>query len=98
MDKDQIEQRWDGTMGQTAISCTDRKLPGSLPELRLTEAPGAELWKLLPVLLKRAQLLAIPSSRLAADSVGFSLDASLSHHHHDHEHGPSQPGARATSA
>jgi hypothetical protein len=23
-------------MGQTAISCTDRKLPGSLPELRLT--------------------------------------------------------------
>jgi hypothetical protein len=36
MDKDQIEQRWDGTMGQTAISCTDRKLPGSLPELRLT--------------------------------------------------------------
>jgi hypothetical protein len=36
MDKDQIEQRWDGTMGQTAISCTDRKHPGSLPELRLT--------------------------------------------------------------
>jgi hypothetical protein len=36
MDKDQIEQRWDGTMGQTAISCTDRKRPGSLPELRLT--------------------------------------------------------------
>jgi hypothetical protein len=36
MDKDQIEQRWDGTMGQTAISCTDRKLPGSLPEHRLT--------------------------------------------------------------
>jgi hypothetical protein len=25
-------------MGQTAISCTDRKLPGSLPELRLTES------------------------------------------------------------
>jgi ABC-type multidrug transport system ATPase subunit len=23
-------------MGQTAISCTDRKRPGSLPELRLT--------------------------------------------------------------
>jgi hypothetical protein len=23
-------------MGQTAISCTDRKIPGSLPELRLT--------------------------------------------------------------
>jgi hypothetical protein len=23
-------------MGQTEISCTDRKLPGSLPELRLT--------------------------------------------------------------
>jgi hypothetical protein len=39
MDKDQIEQRWDGTMGQTAISCTDRKLPGSLPELRLTDSP-----------------------------------------------------------
>jgi hypothetical protein len=37
MDKDQIEQRWDGTMGQTAISCTDRKRPGSLPELRLTD-------------------------------------------------------------
>jgi hypothetical protein len=36
MDKDRIEQRWDGTMGQTAISCTDRKRPGSLPELRLT--------------------------------------------------------------
>jgi hypothetical protein len=31
-----MEQRWDETMGQTAISCTDRKLPGSLPELRLT--------------------------------------------------------------
>jgi hypothetical protein len=26
-------------MGQTAISCTDRKLSGSLPELRLTEHP-----------------------------------------------------------
>jgi hypothetical protein len=39
MDKDHIEQRWDGTMGQTAISCTDRKLPGSLPELRLTDSP-----------------------------------------------------------
>jgi hypothetical protein len=26
-------------MGQTAISCTDRKLPGSLPELRLTDSP-----------------------------------------------------------
>jgi hypothetical protein len=37
MDKDRIEQRWDGTMGQTAISCTDRKRPGSLPELRLTK-------------------------------------------------------------
>jgi hypothetical protein len=37
MDKDQIEQRGDGTMGQTAISCTDRKRPSSLPELRLTE-------------------------------------------------------------
>jgi hypothetical protein len=36
MDKDRIEQREDGTMGQTAISCTDRKRPGSLPELRLT--------------------------------------------------------------
>jgi hypothetical protein len=24
-------------MGQTAISCTDRKRPGSLPELRLTD-------------------------------------------------------------
>jgi hypothetical protein len=30
------KQRWDETMGQTAIRCTDRKLPGSLPELRLT--------------------------------------------------------------
>jgi hypothetical protein len=30
------KQRWDETMGQTAISCTDRKLPGSPPELRLT--------------------------------------------------------------
>jgi hypothetical protein len=39
MAKDHIEQRWDGTMGQTAISCTDRKLPGSLPELRLTDSP-----------------------------------------------------------
>jgi hypothetical protein len=29
-------QRWVRTMGQTAISCTDRKLPGSSPELRLT--------------------------------------------------------------
>jgi hypothetical protein len=35
MDKDQIEQGWNETMGQTEISCTDRKLPGSLPELRL---------------------------------------------------------------
>jgi hypothetical protein len=25
-------------MGQTAISCTDRKRPGSLPELRLTKS------------------------------------------------------------
>jgi hypothetical protein len=25
-------------MGQTAISCTDRKRPGSLPELRLTQS------------------------------------------------------------
>jgi hypothetical protein len=38
MGKDRIEQRWDGTMGQTAISCTDRKRPGSLPELRLTQS------------------------------------------------------------
>jgi hypothetical protein len=43
MDKDQIEQRWDGTMGQTAISCTDRKLPGSLPEHRLTELAQVEV-------------------------------------------------------
>jgi hypothetical protein len=42
MDKDQTEQRWDRTMGQTAISCTDRKLPGSLPELRLTIADKTE--------------------------------------------------------
>jgi hypothetical protein len=48
MDKDQIEQRWDGTMGQTAISCTDRKLPGSLPELRLTD--------FVMTLLRRAQV------------------------------------------
>jgi hypothetical protein len=41
MDKDQIEQRWDGTMEQTAISCTDRKRPGSLPELRLTVLDNA---------------------------------------------------------
>jgi hypothetical protein len=41
MDKDEIEQRWDGTMGQTAISCTDRKRPGSLPELRLTVPKAA---------------------------------------------------------
>jgi hypothetical protein len=27
-------------MGQTAISCTDRKLPGSLPELWLTNVNG----------------------------------------------------------
>jgi hypothetical protein len=37
VDKDLIEQRWDGTMGQAAISCTEQKLLGSLPELRLTE-------------------------------------------------------------
>jgi hypothetical protein len=30
-------------MGQTEISCTDRKLPGSLPELRLTEALAAPI-------------------------------------------------------
>jgi hypothetical protein len=36
MDKDQMEQRSDGTTGQTAISCTDRKLPSPSPELRLT--------------------------------------------------------------
>jgi hypothetical protein len=28
-------------MGQTAISCTDRKRPGSLPELRLTNRQRA---------------------------------------------------------
>jgi hypothetical protein len=33
-------------MGQTAISCTDRKLPGSLPELRLTGSSA-----LLPTLV-----------------------------------------------
>jgi hypothetical protein len=42
MDKDQIEQRGNGTMGQIAIRCTDRKRPGSLPELRLTKGSRRE--------------------------------------------------------
>jgi hypothetical protein len=32
-------------MGQTAISCTDRKRPGSLPELQLTDRPKGTLQK-----------------------------------------------------